>query len=229
MNRLFGSKKEEVKPQPAPVPVKKVEQPPVDLTGQTKKLEVRIQEINNNVANVDVELKQLYPKMKAAKGTQQTFYKQRIINLMKKRKMYQQQVDSFLGQQLTLERVSFTNETIQNTIETSKALKEAVKAQQIQMQDLDLDELADIRDDMAEMAFENQQISELLSQNVYDCDANEDDLDAELKALDDEIYMEQLSKPSANKSEKVSMTNSTQSNKNSDIYADLLGKVNNAN
>lgn len=229
MNRLFGTKPE-AKPQPpAPAPVKKEEKPPVDMTAHTAKLEVRIQEINGNVATVDAELKQLYPKMKAAKGSQQNFYKQRIVNLMKKRKMYQQQIDAFLGQQMTMEKVAFTNETIQNTIETTKALKVAVTAQQQQMKELDFDELADMRDEMAEMAFENQQINELLSQNVYDCDANEDDLDAELKALDDEIYMEQLTKPAANKSDKVSMTNSTQSNKNSDVYADLLGKINNAN
>jgi len=87
MNRLFGAKKEEPKPvvqQQPPVVIQEVKQPPIDLTSQSKKLEVRIQEINGNVTNVDNELKALYPKMKAAKGTQQVYYKQRIVNLMKK-------------------------------------------------------------------------------------------------------------------------------------------------
>jgi len=226
MNRLFGGKKEEPKPQVLPPPVKKVETPPADLTATSKKLEVRVQEINCNVATLDEELKALYAKMKAAKGTQQTYYKQRVINLLKKRKMLQGQVDALLGQQMTIDRVTFTNETIQNTIETTKALKQAVEIQKVTMKELDIDALADLKDEMADMAFESQQMTDLLGRN-YDCDADEDDLDAELKELDDEIYFEQLQKPNANQSKIPSMANSQQSAQ-SDPYSDLLSKVNNS-
>jgi len=87
MQRLFGTKKEKEVPKP-PEPEKKEEpaKPTVDLVEQSKKLETRIQEISGVVAGLDRDLKDLYPKMKAAKGSNQTFYKQRILNLMKKKK-----------------------------------------------------------------------------------------------------------------------------------------------
>ena len=53
----------------------------------SKKLEVKVQEVNNNIQGLDVQLKELYPKLKAAKGTQQSYYKQRVVNLLKRKKM----------------------------------------------------------------------------------------------------------------------------------------------
>lgn len=50
-------------------------------------MEVKIQEINATIANTDKELGDLYAKMKKAKGSQQQYYKNRCVMLMKKRKM----------------------------------------------------------------------------------------------------------------------------------------------
>jgi len=50
-------------------------------------MEARIQELNGIIQNIDNDLKEQYPKLKKAKGTQQGYMKQRVLNLMKKRKM----------------------------------------------------------------------------------------------------------------------------------------------
>jgi len=50
-------------------------------------MEARIQELNGIIGGIDNELKDQYPKLKKAKGSQQNYYKQRVLNLMKKRKM----------------------------------------------------------------------------------------------------------------------------------------------
>jgi charged multivesicular body protein 5 len=193
MQRLFGTKKEAEVPKP-PEPVKKEEpaKPPVDLVDQSKKLETRIQEISGVVAGLDRDLKDLYPKMKAAKGSNQTFYKQRILNLMKKRKMYQQQCDNLLGQQISIDSVAFTKEAITNSIECAQALKEAVKTQKEAMADLDVDQLADLRDEMADLQYESQDIQDLLSRD-YAVDVDESELDDELRELDNGNFLDQLS------------------------------------
>ena len=100
MQRFFGAKKKVEEPIKKEVEIKE-EPKPIDLVDQSKKvyhyylnskhiklqLETRIQEVNGVVNGIDKELRELYPKMKAAKGSSQSFYKQRILNLMKKRKM----------------------------------------------------------------------------------------------------------------------------------------------
>ena len=50
-------------------------------------MEVKIQELNANILGLDKEIGDMYVKMKKAKGTQQNFYKNRCVMLMKKRKM----------------------------------------------------------------------------------------------------------------------------------------------
>jgi outer membrane murein-binding lipoprotein Lpp len=50
-------------------------------------LETRIQELNGVIGELDKELKEFYPKLKAAKGSSQNYYKQRVMMLMRKRKM----------------------------------------------------------------------------------------------------------------------------------------------
>ena len=59
------------------------------------------------------------------------------------------------------------------------------------MKDLDIDELADLREEMDEMVYESNQINEMLNRD-YACDVDEDDLDAELKELEDDMFLDML-------------------------------------
>jgi len=105
--------------------------------------------------------------------------------------MYQQQCDNLLGQQIALDGVSFTKEAISNSIECAQALKEAVKTQKEAMQDLDVDQLADLRDEMADLQYESQDIQDLLSRD-YAVDVDEGELDDELRELDNGNFLDQL-------------------------------------
>ena len=44
-------------------------------------------------------------------------YKQRCVMVLKKRKQYETQLKNYMGQQITLNQVAFTSDTIQNTLE----------------------------------------------------------------------------------------------------------------
>lgn len=44
-------------------------------------------------------------------------YKQRCLMVLKKRKMYDNQLKNYMNQQMTLDQVAFTSESIQNTID----------------------------------------------------------------------------------------------------------------
>lgn len=174
-------------------------------------LEARIQELNDVIGGIDKELKEFYPKLKSAKGSSQSYFKQRVMMLMRKRKMYQQQVDNLLSQQFSIDQVAFTKEQIQNTIETTSALRDAVALQKQAMKEIDFDQLEDLRDEMDEMVMDSKEMNDLLNRD-YTCEIDEDELDAELKELDDQNFFEELNKK---ESQKVA-------EKSQDPYAEIM-------
>ncbi len=61
------------------------------------------------------------------------------------------------------------------------------------MKEIDLDELADLRDDMEDMKYEREEINEMMNMD-FGLDVDEDELDEELAELDDEMFLESLEK-----------------------------------
>ena len=99
--------------------------------------------------------------------------------VLKKRKMYDNQLKNYMSQQMTLDQVAFTAESIQNTIEMGTMMKEVVENQKNVMGTLDIDKLDDLRDEMDELKYESDYMNELLNRD-YEIDVDEADLDDEL-------------------------------------------------
>ena len=59
------------------------------------------------------------------------------------------------------------------------------------MEDINLDELEDLKDDMEEMMFDSEEINDALQMD-FGCDIDEDALDEELAELDDDMFLEAL-------------------------------------
>ena len=71
-------------------------------------------------------------------------------------------------------------------------MKQAMNVQKVMMKDMDLDEIADIKDNMEDMMWEQQQVNELLNRNYAMDDVNENDIDEELRDLDREMFQQAL-------------------------------------
>lgn len=65
------------------------------------------------------------------------------------------------------------------------------------MKDVDIDDIADLKDEMEEMKWETDQINDTLNRN-YDLDIDEEELEAEMREIDDDLFREQLQKPQSN-------------------------------
>jgi len=139
MNRLFGTKAPEpnqpAPAQPAQAPPQQQQQhmaapPKTDLYEQSQKMDNRIDDMTNKIKELDTEIKDLYMKAKNSRGAEQKFVKQRLLNLLKKRKMYEGQVGHYYSAQNNLNNIAFTNENIQNTIDMAQCLKETNQVQQ---------------------------------------------------------------------------------------------------
>jgi len=194
MNRLFGTAQEqpaEAKPQQAPPqqqvqPQPAQEGPKVDLYAQTQKMDNRIDDMQNKIRELDVQVKELYLKAKSSRGSEQKYVKQRLLQLLKKKKNYENQMGHYYNSANALDNVAFTNENISNTIDMCQVLKETNEIQAKQMQKLDMDEMSEIMYQQQEMQMEAQMINEEMNAHM-DNDYDEDDLDQELAEMENDM------------------------------------------
>ena len=121
------------------------------------------------------ELNAVKEQMKGKKGPAYRQYQQKALQILKRRKMYEQQLGVTQNQQFNVDQVQFTSETIQDTIATANALKAATEVQKEQMKKLDLNKLEDVYDDLADLMAEQEEINDVLGRDfqVGNYDENE--------------------------------------------------------
>ena len=72
-------------------------------------MENKVRELSETVSLLDNEAKELLEKSKKSKGSAREMYKQRCLMVLKKRKMYDNQLKNYMSQQMTLDQVAFTS------------------------------------------------------------------------------------------------------------------------
>ena len=213
MNRLFGTEQSqppvEAKPTQAPPaqnanPQLATGAPKVDLYAQSQKMDNRITDMQNKIQELDQQIKALYLKCKSSRGSEQKFVKQRLIQLLKKKKMYEGQMGHYYNSQNALDNVAFTNENISNTLDMCEVMKESNDIQAKQMAKIDTDEVADIMDQQREMQMDAEMINEDMNANM-DNDYDEDDLDMELAEIENDMSLQGMmgQMPEAQKNNQV--------------------------
>ncbi len=81
------------------------------------------------------------------------------------------------------------------------------------MKNIDVDQLEDLRDEMDDMVMESKEINDLLNRD-YTVDVDEDELDAELRELDDGMFMDAL--------ENKKDTGDKNTNEQKDYYTEIM-------
>eukprot|EP00359_Climacostomum_virens_P006884 CAMPEP_0204916646 /NCGR_PEP_ID=MMETSP1397-20131031/14411_1 /ASSEMBLY_ACC=CAM_ASM_000891 /TAXON_ID=49980 /ORGANISM="Climacostomum Climacostomum virens, Strain Stock W-24" /LENGTH=202 /DNA_ID=CAMNT_0052089235 /DNA_START=24 /DNA_END=632 /DNA_ORIENTATION=- len=177
--RLFGKKKKEEPEGPS-------------IAENSENLEKKIQVLKAKVGECDAELKTLRDSVRTSRGMSQNMHKQKMLQIMKRRKMYAQQLEQLSATQFNLDAVSFNAESIQTTLDSYNALKKANELQKQQMKKVNLDALEDAMEDMQDMMMDVQEMNEIMSRSYAIDDINEDDLEAELAELDQEMLEDNL-------------------------------------
>jgi charged multivesicular body protein 5 len=183
MNRVFGKKKA------AP--------PPPSLENASSGIGGRIGTMDEKILGLEKELKVYKDKIKKAKTpAAKKQIQKRAMEVLKRKKMYEQQRDAASGQQFNIDQASFGLESAKASIETVAAMKYANSELKSTMkQHLNIDDVDDIAEDMAELMEDFNEINEALGRNfATPDDLDEADLDAELEMLGDELgdEMEEL-------------------------------------
>lgn len=149
----------------------------------------RTKAIDEKITACDVEIKQYMANMKGGRG-QSSMAKNRAMQALKRKKMYENQREQILGQQFNIDQMVFNTENMQAQIETVGAMKEANTAMKGQMKQLNLGEVEDLHDDMAELFEDMEEINDLMGRNYACPDIDQSELDDEFAMLEGELALE---------------------------------------
>jgi len=128
-------------------------------------------------------------------GPAKNTVQQRALKILQQKRLYEGQKDQLMQQSFNMEQTTFVTENLKNTMLTVEVMQQTNKDMKKQFKKIDLNKLEKVRDEMEDLMEEANEIQEVMSRS-YDTDViDEDDLEAELAALGDEVY-EPESEPS---------------------------------
>ncbi len=128
--------------------------------------------------------------MKSKKGSAQNFAKQRVIQLLKKKKMYEQQLTTSMQQQYQIENMQMQRENMTQQMETANIMKQGLEMQKEMYKQVDVDAMEDMQDEMMEMKQDQDYMNEMMNRNYNMDDVDEADLDEQLRDYEDEMFQE---------------------------------------
>lgn len=109
-------------------------------------------------------------------------HKAKAANALKKRKMYEGQLQNLESSQFTLESMKIQSEMMKDQISVVQTMQEANVAQKDMMKKMNAEDMFDIAMDMKDMRDEMDEMNEVF-QESYKVDVSDDELDAELDEL----------------------------------------------
>mmetsp|Transcript_1307 Transcript_1307/g.1985 ORF Transcript_1307/g.1985 Transcript_1307/m.1985 type:complete len:221 (+) Transcript_1307:156-818(+) len=181
MNRIFGKKK-------AAGP------PPPSLQDASQGIGNRVEAMDTKISQLEKELKVYKDKIKKAQSpAAKKSLQKRALEVLKRKRMYEQQRDNAMGQQFNIDQAAFSIESAKATVSTVATLKATNQEMKRTMgKELNIDDVDDLADEMAELMDDFNEINEVLGQNfATPDDIDEADLDAELELLADELEEEE--------------------------------------
>lgn len=110
-------------------------------------------------------------------------------NSLKRKKIYESQLDKLDGQINSLEQQLFTIETSNLNAETMRAMQQGAKAMKSIHKNMDIDQVDETMDNVREQVELSEEISDAISKPLYlanNNDVDEDELDQELELLQQE-------------------------------------------
>ncbi|KAJ1801234.1 Vacuolar protein-sorting-associated protein 60 [Coemansia sp. RSA 2399] len=184
MNRIFGMSK-------AKAPKPTLDDAITSTDSRVGAVEVKIKKLDGELARFRDQMK----KMRDGPG--KNAVKQRALRVLQQKKMYEAQRDQLMQQSFNMESAVFATENIKNTMSTMQAMQDSNKEMKKQYKNVDIDKIYDMQDEMAELLEQANEVQELMgrSYNLPE-DLDEQDLEAELDALGDDLVFEENDVPS---------------------------------
>jgi len=178
MNRLFGRGTPKA--------------PPPNLGDCVASVDDRAESIEKKIARLDGELRKYKEQMsKMRPGPGKNAVKQKALRILKQKKQYESQADNLRNQSFNMEQVNYSTQMLKDTKTTVNAMKIASKEMKKEYKNINIDQIEDLTDDLADLMEDANEVQEALGRTYGMPDLDEDDLEAELDALGDEFALDE--------------------------------------
>ena len=85
--------------------------------------------------------------------------------VLKRKKMYEAQRDQLAGQAFNVEQTSFAIDSVKDTLTTVDAMKAASKTLKTEFKKVDIDQIEDVQDDLADMMEDMNEVQDALGRS----------------------------------------------------------------
>lgn len=170
----------------------KAKDPPPSITDCIAGVDSRADSAEKKIARLDAELKKYKDQMvKMRDGPAKNAVKAKALRVLKQRKMYETQVDNLRQQAFNMEQAQYATQTLKDTHTTVTAMKDGVKQMQKEFKNINIDQIEDIQDDLADMLEQADEVQEALGRSYGMPEIDDDELAAELEALGDDLALDE--------------------------------------
>ncbi|CBH15394.1 SNF-7-like protein, putative [Trypanosoma brucei gambiense DAL972] len=212
MNRLFGRKKDTQKP---------------TLEDASVKISARCDAVDARVSKIDAELAKLKECIQRTTGATQQRHKQRAIQLLQQKRLYQNQQDVLMQQQFNIDQLQFTTESVKDAKLQVDAMKDATKTLKREFKKMSVADVEKLQDELLNLYEDAQYVQEAMGRSYDIPDSiDEDEMLGELEALamqsgneaDSSYLSDALAMPSGRLPDLMSNTQQQQETETPDPY-----------
>jgi charged multivesicular body protein 5 len=180
MNRLFGRGK--------------AKEPPPNLTDCISNIDSRGESIDKKIDRLENELKKYKDQMKKMReGPAKNQVKQKAMRVLKQKRMYENQREQLGQQSFNLEQQNFAIQSLKDTKTTVDAMKIGAKDFKKAYKHINIDQIENMQDDLEDLMEQSSEIQEVMGRSYGMPELDDDELEAELDALGDELQFEDAS------------------------------------
>jgi len=181
MNRLFGKGTPKA--------------PPPNLNDCISSVDDRTDSVEKKIAKLDGDLLKYKTQMKKMRnGPAKDGIKRKALMVLKQKKTYERQRDQLMQQSFNMEQTNYSIQTVKDTQVVVSAMKTGLKQMKKEYKKINIDKIEDLQDEMEDMLEMADEVQETLGRQYgMPDDVDEADLEAELDALGDEMFEDELS------------------------------------
>merc|ERR1712178_183436 len=180
MNRIFGNKNKT----PAPT-----------LTDQCTTIDSRISTVDKKIAMLDAELLKYKTQMsKVRPGPTKKQIQQKALRVLKQKKMLESQRENMANTSFNMDQTNFAIQSMKDTHVTVSAMKAGMKEMKKETKKLNIGKIENMQDEMEDMMMDSEEIMGIMGRSYgIGNDIDEDELEAELDALGNDLFDEDSS------------------------------------
>ncbi|XP_044757299.1 charged multivesicular body protein 5 [Coccinella septempunctata] len=177
MNRLFGKAKPK---EPGP-----------SIDDCIKGVDARAEAVEKKIQVLENDLRKFRDQMsKMREGPGKNAVKAKALRILKQKKMYEQQLDNLRGQSFNMEQANYANQALKDTHTTVVAMRDGMVQMKKEFKKINIDDIEDVQDELADMLEQANEVQEALGRTYNTPELDEDELNAELEALGDEMALD---------------------------------------